>query len=504
MQQIPNYKGWIIAVLALATLLRFYGLTDENLWLDESFSWAQATMSYGGMMSTVMVDVHPPLYFNILFAAVKIFGDSEFVLRLPSVVFGLLTVWMVCLIGLRLKLGRYAIAAAFFVAISVFQIRYSQEARMYALTAWLSVVSMYAFLGLYRDDAGKRQYFFYVLATVLLLYSHVFGLFVLVSQYAYIMLTWLSSRINARVSFRQWFVLQLCVGLLFLPWVGVLLGQVSRVQSGFWIGRPTLDSLLETLQFYAGGNLALLVCSSALLAAAALWLWRSAATARQFEQPCDVSPVPFLLLWLALPNLIPFAVSLVSQPIYYWRYTIGASPAWYLLVALALSYLARRSGKQSLAIVIVAMIALVQAGSLYSYYTTLSKTRWSSVAEHVESQADSGDVVFIHNYNIIDAYRYYSKRNDLRLQTLVSPSEFFTQNSAGESAVVEADGSSNPILDLAGTRERLWFVLAHTAETEYNTRNVEELLSAEYEMKSSAPFGRWAVVQEYRLRDRSP
>lgn len=504
MQQLSNYKGWIIALLALATLLRFYGLADENLWLDESFSWAQATMSYGGMMSTVMVDVHPPLYFNVLFATVNVLGESEFVLRLPSVVFGLLTVWMVYLTGLRLKLGRYALAAAFFVAISVFQIRYSQEARMYALTAWLSVVSMYAFLGLYRDDAGKRHWFFYVLATALLLYSHIFGFFVLVAQYAYVLLTWLSSRINARVSFRRWFGLQLCVGLLFLPWFGVLLGQVSRVQSGFWISRPTLYSLLETLQFYAGGNLALLICGAALLCGAALWLWRSTEMVGQSEQPSDVSPLPFLLLWLALPNLIPFAVSLVSQPIYYWRYTIGASPAWYLLVALALSYLARRSGKQSLAIVIVAMIALVQAGPLYSYYTTLSKTRWSSVAEYVESQADSGDAVFIHNDNIIDAYRYYSKRNDLRLETLVGPSAFFAQNAKAGAAALETAGSGNRMLELADRRERLWVVLAHTAQTEYNSRNVEELLSPEYVMERSEPFGRWALVQEYRLKDRSP
>ena len=113
MQQASNHKGWIIAVLLLAALLRFYGLADENLWLDESFSWAQATMSYGDMMGTVMVDVHPPLYFNILFATVNVLGESEFALRLPSVLFGLLTVWMVYLVGLRLKLGRYALAAAF-------------------------------------------------------------------------------------------------------------------------------------------------------------------------------------------------------------------------------------------------------------------------------------------------------------------------------------------------------------------------------------------------------
>jgi mannosyltransferase len=501
MQQASNHKGWIIAVLLLAALLRFYGLADENLWLDESFSWAQATMSYGDMMGTVMVDVHPPLYFNILFATVNVLGESEFALRLPSVLFGLLTVWMVYLVGLRLKLGRYALAAAFLLAITVFQVRYSQEARMYALTACLSVFSMYAFLGLYRDGIGKRQQVFYVLATALLLYSHVFGLFVVLAQYAYVMLTWLSARMNAQVSFRQWFVLQLCIGLLFLPWVGVLLGQVSRVQGGFWISRPTLYSLWESLQFYAGGNIALLICCAALLCAAALWFWRRTEMAGQPEQPSDVSPLPLLLLWIALPNLIPFAVSLVSQPIYYWRYTIGASPAWYLLVALALAYLARQSGKHSLAIVVVAMIALVQAGPLYTYYTTLSKTRWASVVEYVESQAGSGDAVFIHNYNVIDAYRYYSKRNDLRLETLVAPSAFFAQNPAAGVAVLETDVSSNPMLELADTRERLWLVLAHTAQTEYNTRNVEELLSPEYVMESSEPFGRWVVVQEYRLKD---
>ena len=71
-------------------------------------------------------------------------------------------------------------------------------------------------------------------------------------------------------------------------------------------------------------------------------------------------------------------------------------------------------------------------------------------------------------------------------------------------AGVETAGSGNRMLELADRRERLWVVLAHTAQTEYNSRNVEELLSPEYVMERSEPFGRWALVQEYRLKDRSP
>ena len=46
----------------------------------------------------------------------------------------------------------------------------------------------------------------------------------------------------------------------------------------------------------------------------------------------DLTPVYFLAVWLLAINLIPFVISLVFYPIYYYRYTIAASVALYLLV----------------------------------------------------------------------------------------------------------------------------------------------------------------------------
>jgi uncharacterized membrane protein len=81
--------------------------------------------------------VHPPLYFWLLHYWRLISGDSEFGLRLLSVMFGLLTIAAAYLLGKRIN-GRFTgLLAALFMTISRFDISWSQEMRMYALAALL-------------------------------------------------------------------------------------------------------------------------------------------------------------------------------------------------------------------------------------------------------------------------------------------------------------------------------------------------------------------------------
>ena len=135
----------LVVILICALLIRLYGLSDASLWLDET-----ATIYISELpLSTLWLSAYdptPPLFYTVEKIAL-LFGDTEFILRFPSVVFGVLTVYFVYRAALETAGQDAALAASLFITLSSGNIEYSQEARAYAL---LGLCISGAFLGLDR------------------------------------------------------------------------------------------------------------------------------------------------------------------------------------------------------------------------------------------------------------------------------------------------------------------------------------------------------------------
>ncbi|MEJ2749255.1 MAG: glycosyltransferase family 39 protein, partial [Anaerolineae bacterium] len=79
--------------------LRVYRLGDKSVWWDEGLAAWTARSSLAATANWTAHDVHPPLYFWLLHFWRLASGDSEFGLRLLSVLLGLLTVAAAYLLG---------------------------------------------------------------------------------------------------------------------------------------------------------------------------------------------------------------------------------------------------------------------------------------------------------------------------------------------------------------------------------------------------------------------
>ena len=79
-------SGRIAAVLiAAGMVLRLAFLGVDSLWLDEAFSvTAVQQHSFREAWTTSLDPAHPPLFFAVLWPAVRALGASEAVARLPS------------------------------------------------------------------------------------------------------------------------------------------------------------------------------------------------------------------------------------------------------------------------------------------------------------------------------------------------------------------------------------------------------------------------------------
>src|SRR5512137_1326106 len=89
-------RAWVrwlpVIVLLLAFALRAYKLGDQNVWWDEAFSVWVTRHDLGTLTTIAAGDTHPPLYYWLLNLWMVVTGPSEFALRFPSLVYGVVAV----------------------------------------------------------------------------------------------------------------------------------------------------------------------------------------------------------------------------------------------------------------------------------------------------------------------------------------------------------------------------------------------------------------------------
>src|SRR5450830_924226 len=136
----------IFLILGLALILRLISL-NQSLWLDEATTALVSKMSLTNIFTKFLPgDFHPPLYYLIMKYWTVVFGYTEISLRIPSIIFGLGTIYFTYLIGKKLFNKKTGLLASILMSTSGLAIYYSQEARMYMMAAFLVSAAVYFFL----------------------------------------------------------------------------------------------------------------------------------------------------------------------------------------------------------------------------------------------------------------------------------------------------------------------------------------------------------------------
>src|SRR5262249_50143877 len=206
-------------------VLRFYRPGRESLWIDEVLSLDIARRPWPSLLAATGGDGHPPLYVAALHVWTAWFGEGDATVRALSGLFGLATLPAFFALGRRLLGTPGALMATLLLACCPYHVYYAQEARNYALLVLLTVVSWLAFLAWDEEPRGARAAA-YVLATVLLLYTHVFAFFVWGAQVLCV-----AYRIRTRGRARARLVPLAVIGLLILPWTVAPWTELLRRQT---------------------------------------------------------------------------------------------------------------------------------------------------------------------------------------------------------------------------------------------------------------------------------
>jgi len=159
----------VIALIICAALPRIYHLGELSFYMDEeTTAFASRAMAENKppQMPSGMPYYRslPDTWLNAMSA--RIFGlDNEFSYRLPSAIFGILTIPLIFLVARPFIGSQAAILAALLLAFSEWHILTSKQARMYAPFLFFYIASAFSILQWARHNNSKFQ----LLSIVLLL-----------------------------------------------------------------------------------------------------------------------------------------------------------------------------------------------------------------------------------------------------------------------------------------------------------------------------------------------
>ncbi len=403
----------IAAILLLAFALRLYRLGDQSIWYDEGVSIHLAQKSLAALTAHTAGDIHPPLYYYLLHFWIRAAGSSEFAVAFLSLGFGLLLVPLVYCIGRNLYNPIVGSLAALLVAVSPYNLWYSQEMRMYTLGASLGLVSLYSLLQLLARAKGRVYWAGYILSAALGLYTLYYFAFLLVFLNVFVLGWWLwGRRQGGRASVLwHWVLAQLTVFLLYLPWLPIALRQATDPPVPPWRAFiPFWQVAVESWSVLAlGQSVEPRAVWPVLLAIAIIYGLGVVYAGTRFKtQDTKLRLAKAGILWgyTFVPVLAIYLASLWT-PLFHVRYVLTYSPAFYIVLAAGLAWL-RERWRLGLWLV----LSLIVVASAYSIYSLHFDPRYAaddhrSAVEYITERWRPGDAILINAGYVYPTFLYY-------------------------------------------------------------------------------------------------
>jgi mannosyltransferase len=404
------------ALLGLA--LRLYGLADKPLWLDEIITQKRALLPLGELIANSFDNRHFPIYFIFIRAFDAPIID-EWLLRLPSAIFGSIAILLAALIGVEARSPRAGLAAGLLMALAPFDVQFSQEARPYMLASCLILLALWGLVRIARSSPAApsgelESWLAYAIGTIgalnVLLVS---APWLAASSLAMLVIVRGSSGTQRKTLIRNWLLTFVIILLAWLPGlIAMILTAGNDPLRGYrWIPPSTLPHVwrvLSAVYLYRGSNIATFALLPTLvpglgivIAALALFgAWRLKG---------ETSLLAVIGLALVAMPLAMLAIS-IFHVVWVPRYLLWSTGPLFVLAGIGAAALPRKLFPIALAAIVVAGVI-----NLTPYYRTETKPRWDLAAAYLAANTEPGDTIVANNTAaryVLSAYadRYHLDR----------------------------------------------------------------------------------------------
>jgi 4-amino-4-deoxy-L-arabinose transferase-like glycosyltransferase len=308
-------------ILVLGAVLRVHDVERRTLNHPEVYSpgidlpWNLSNPNprftlWQTLAGTIAGEPHPPGYYIVMLAWTKLFGSSIFSLRLPSLLFGVASIFLIYVLAIHTENTLTGILAAAMLAGNGLHLYWSQTARMYSMGCFLALLSTVLLVLMVKHTARQRTYcVLYFVFTLAGLATHVYFWAVFATQ-----ALWVFAR-NVRQfsSPPNLLRLQLRLCIMATP-----LLAIAAYQSGAATRPTTLVPLDGAIRFFQLGSLfesdplasltgflnglieGLAFLATAVLFPSAVFNKNHQSTSREIEKDAEPSKAPSVIVTAAI------------------------------------------------------------------------------------------------------------------------------------------------------------------------------------------------------------
>ncbi|MCS6844999.1 MAG: glycosyltransferase family 39 protein [Caldilineales bacterium] len=416
---------WLLLALCLAGFAwRLIGLDFQSLWRDESDALLFAGRPWPELLRTFSrPGENGPLFFLALRPWLELAGRSEFALRFPSALAGVLAIPLTYVLARRLlrltgaahlavsepTLSNVPLLAGVLTAVNPYLAWYSQEGKMYAGLVVLILGAHLAFLAAVEAAAQPGPRWLWRSAPWWLLYLVLLALAALTHVLAVLVVAvhglWLLAL--GRRYRRAWLPLLGTLALPALPYYALVGWWQLRLflDPRFQTGHPAVSLPTMAEAMVVGFTLGVAIPPSVLPLALAIFLLLAGLLLSGEGRRAAPRLSLMLAAWLAGPLLLLFAISL-RKPMFTDRYLIWTLPAAAMTAAVGVAAVGRSWRRLGWA-VLALLVGLGLAAGWRQTHTPI-KSDFRAAAAHVRAHAQPGDRLLFLIPHIRPTFEYYA------------------------------------------------------------------------------------------------
>ncbi len=163
----------LFPIIVIAVFLRIYHLDYFSLWNDEIYFF---DLSKRATLFNTTEFFHLPFAPLLIRYSTNLLGTSDFAIRLPFVIFNILSVVMIYLVGKSMFNKSVGLIAAFLLTISTNAIGIAQEAKLYSLVTFFPMAALFFLYKIFDREFVLKNLVLFLFSVVLTLYAGFVGL----------------------------------------------------------------------------------------------------------------------------------------------------------------------------------------------------------------------------------------------------------------------------------------------------------------------------------------
>ncbi|MFA5268985.1 MAG: glycosyltransferase family 39 protein [Methanoregula sp.] len=398
-----HYTLLLMLVTAAGLFLRLYGLGNASISMDEAVDIFLSGLSISDIWAYIAHGFifHPPLFYWVQHIVLLV-GTGEFIVRLPSALYGALTIPVVYLLGKEFHSRDIGILSAGLLALSPFHIFYSQDARPYAMMLLFCAIASVYFMEAIRTDSGNAWALFGIFSGL----SAWTVFYAAVLTFSLMLFVVIDRRRRILRGFdenRALYVGGIFYLIVIMPLAGMIrdLFVLREVSDVTW-GLKGLDVVTESFKdFYSHNEL--------LMAVAIIMLIIGIAGLYQYDRRKCALLATMIFMPLAVSILVSYKLAI--EP----RYALIILPA--LVVGMAMTcavadHLVRQQkilSRMGILVLFLLFITALSIPPVHDLYTSTVKFNqdWRNMSVTVSALTGPGDVVIILPDYMARPFDYY-------------------------------------------------------------------------------------------------